>query len=192
MHVNTISKNNQPNFGAIYVQKNKYTTSQKNIINQIHNTLNKPLEKFNNQSANEFYKAKNGIDFYMENGNSEGESIYLAGYKGVRQIGTGVNEAITYRGSFSIGTYDEEHTFKVDDIEYGIKEANEQASGFLATAGLVTITFFTLILGAILGLHDKEISKDAAKPLIENIDSTANKVGTIKQDTVDLIKNTIK
>ena len=192
MYINAINNSYKPSFGVLYVQKNMYTTNQKNVINQIHDELNKHSEKFNNQAVGDFYKSNRGIDFYIEDSAKYEDSVYLAGCRGVKQIGTGIDECITYRDSFPIGTYDKEHPFKAEDIEYGIKDANKQSSGFLAIAGLVTITGLMLILMSALGLHDKKMSKEAVKPLIETIDSTAIKTNTALPDTVNLIKSVIK
>lgn len=175
MHIHTIT--NQPSFGATYVQQNKYSDKQKQIIDQIKETLSKPSEQFDNKSAEEFYKSKNKIDFFLENSVKYADSIDLAGYYGVNRAGTGVEEAITYKNSFYIGTYDENHPFKPEDIEYGIKEEEKKGWGGLAFGCLTLLATGIIFLGLILAAkQDAQNAKNAAKPLAENIDSTINKM----------------
>ena len=182
--------NNQTSFGKIYRATRIYTDSQEEVMEQIKAELRKPSEKFGNKTAEEFYKENNKMDFLLDKSKFF-NYIRLTGVYGAKQTGVGVDERYNFSDSFVIGTYDETHSFKTDDIEYSRKQARKDDLISWLYFGLVGIVAAIYMLGfAFAAKHDavtKEL-QESAKPLIENVDSLANKVkNVIPKDTI-LIK----
>jgi len=174
---------NNINFGKIYLANGVYTDNQQAVIEQIKDTLRKPSEKFNNQSAEEFYKSNYKMDFLMEN-SPTGLDIQLSGKYGAKKIGTGVSETYKFSDSFVIGVYDKAHPFRTNDIEYSRK--NSHKSNLMAL-GLFVLTGALYIFGlALAAKHDNTKNlQNVTKPLIESVDTTLNKVeNVIPKDTI--------
>ena len=190
MQVQAINTQNNKNtsFGAIFYPKNiKFNKVQEPIAETIKNALREPLQKFKGETAEGFYKSK-GYDFGIEPYWTD--SVHLTAYKGMKEIGRGVDRGYTYSDKICIGEYDQYSEFRVSDIESGIKEKKEGDSGFFAVAltGLAT-----LILCATLRGEQK--MQEATKPLIENVDSVANKAKAVKpilEDSFKLGKKVIR
>lgn len=195
---------NNINFGQIYLAKGDYTDKQKNVINQIKEELRKPSEEYGNKTAEEFYKSEYKMDFFMSDGSGKPDSlagipvdysgypdsVHLAGVWGLKHIGTGVNEMVQYGDSYGIGIYDEAHPFKTDDIETSHKEHRKNSLGFLTFgAGIVTITILGFLL--LFATRKPVQTKELSKPLIENVDSLANKAKEALPDTIKTL-NIIK
>ena len=180
---------NNINFGQIYLAKGNYTDKQKNVINQIKETLRKPSEEYGNKTAEEFYKSEYKMDFFMSNGSGKPDSIHLAGVWGLKHYGTGVNEAVQYGDSYGIGIYDEAHPFKTDDIEISHKEHRKNSWAFLTfAAGILAIEIFGLFL---FSTRKPVQTKELSKPLIENVDTLSNKAKEALPDTIKTL-NIIK
>jgi len=180
--VNT--QNNQTSFGAIFYPKNiKFNKVQEPIANAIKQAMREPLYKFKGKTAERFYKSK-GYDFGIEP--YRNHSVYLTAYKGMEETGTGVNRKYSYMDYVRIGEYGRKSDFRISDIETGIKEKTAKDLGFIAVAltGLAT-----LILCATLRGEQK--MQEATKPLIENVDSVANKAKAVLPDSTKVLK-TIK
>ena len=175
--VNT--QNNQTSFGAIFYPKNiKFNKVQEPIAETIKNALREPLQKFKGETAEGFYKSK-GLDFEIAPHSSESVSLYA--YKGMKEIGRGVDRGYKYSDKMCIGEYDKNSEFRISDIESGLKEHNGSAIGFIAVA-LTGIA--ALILCAIGKSGNSDIKRyETTKPLIENVDSVANKAKSVLPDT---------
>ena len=184
-------KNNQLNFGALYVQKHQYSDSQKNTIKQIKEAMSQPSEKFSNQSAEDFYKSK-GIDFFIESGKKGEDSISLSGYDEIKHSDTGIDEAITCKESFSIGTYNEEHPFKTDDIAKGLKEFKMFSAGNIIYSDCTTQAFAGQFFSRLFDKVLPQKSVNTTNPLNENLDSIARRASIVVQDTVKTLKSAIK
>ena len=192
MQVQVINtQNNQTSFGAIFYPKNiKFNKVQEPIAETIKNALREPLQIFKGETAEGFYKSK-GLDFEITPHSSE--SVYLSAYKGMKEIGRGVDRGYTYSDKICIGEYDQYSEFRVSDIESGIKEKKEVDSGFFAVAlfGIAAILAWTLRLST----NSEQKTQETAKPLIENVDSIANKAKAVKpilEDSFKLGKKIIK
>ena len=189
MQVQSINAyNNQPSFGAIYQPKNiNFNKVQEPIAEAIKKALREPLQKFKGETAEGFYKSK-GLDF--EIAPRSNESVSLSAYKGMKETGRGVNRGYTYSDSIRIGEYNKNSEFRVSDIEAGIKDKNTRDLGFI-TVALTAITSLLLISA----LSFKEKTQETTKPLIENVDSIANKAKAVKpilEDSFKLGKKIIK
>ena len=152
--------------------------------------MREPLQKFKGETAEGFYKSK-GLDFGIDPHSSE--SVYLSAYKGMKEIGRGVDRGYTYSDKICIGEYDQYSEFRVSDIESGIKEKKEGDSGFFAVAlfGIAAILAWTLRLST----NSEQKMQEATKPLIENVDSVANKAKAVKpilEDSFKLGKKVIR
>ena len=190
MQVQAINtQNNQTSFGAIYQPKNvNFNKVQEPIAEAIKKAMREPLQKFKGETAEEgFYKSK-GLDFEIAPHSSE--SVSLSAYKGMKETGRGVNRAHTYSDSIRIGEYNKNSEFRVSDIDAGIKDKNTRDLGFI-TVALTAITSLLLISA----LSFKEKTQETAKPLIENVDSIANKAKAVKpilEDSFKLGKKVIR
>lgn len=85
-----------------------------------------PLKKFNGQSAQDFYKLNENIDFLLENqSNNSVLSVLLKGLKNMRSKLTNnknIIRDIREENSFIIGSYNNNSKpFNIDDIEYAYK-----------------------------------------------------------------------
>ncbi len=193
MQVQAINtQNNQTSFGAIYQPKNiNFNKVQEPIAETIKNALREPLQKFKGETAEGFYKSK-GLDFEIAPHSSE--SVSLSAYKGMKEIGRGVDRRYTYSDKLYIGEYDKKSEFRVSDIGSAIKEKKRNDFGFgfaVAIVGIAAVLQFTLGLSTKLGRKTQETTK----PLIENVDSVANKakaVQPILEDSFKLGKKIIR
>ena len=177
--VNT--QNNQTSFGAIFYPKNvKFNKIQEPIANAIKQAMREPLQKFKGETAEGFYKSK-GYDFGIEP--YRNHSVYLTAYKGMEETGTGVNRKYSYMDFVRIGEYGRKSDFRISDIETGIKEKTAKDLGFIAVA-LTAIS--SLLLISALSLNKK--IQETTKPLIENVDSVANKAKSVLPDTTGVNK----
>ena len=186
MQVQAINtQNNQPSFGAIFQPKNvNFNKVQEPIAEAIKNALREPLQKFKGKTAEGFYESK-GLDFEITPYKSK--SVSLTAYKGIKEIGTGVNRRYTYLDRVYIGEYDKNSEFRVSDIDTRIKDIHKSDLGFIAVA-LTGIA--TLILCATLRGEQK--MQEATKPLIENVDSVANKAKAVLPDTTAVKTKVLK
>jgi len=185
MQVQAINtQNNQTSFGAIFYPKNiKFNKVQEPIAETIKNALREPLQIFKGETAEGFYKSK-GYDFGIEPYWTD--SVHLTAYKGMEETGTGVDRRYTYSDKLYIGEYDKKSEFRVSDIETRIKDKRKSDLGFIAVA-LTAITSVLLIAT----LSIKEKFQETTKPLIENVDSVANKAKAVLPDSTKVLK-TIK
>ena len=189
MQVQAINtQNNQTSFGAIYQPKNvNFNKVQEPIANAIKQAMREPLQKFKGETAEGFYKSK-GLDFEIAPHSSE--SVSLSAYKGMKETGTGVDRRYTYSDKLYIGEYDKKSEFRVSDIETRIKDKRKSDLGFVAVA-LTAISSLLLISA----LSFKEKTQETTKPLIENVDSVANKAKAVKpilEDSFKLGKKVIR
>jgi hypothetical protein len=175
------NQNNQTSFGAIYQPKNiNFNKVQEPIAEAIKKAMREPLQKFKGETAEGFYKSK-GLDFEITPHSSE--SVSLSAYKGMKETGRGVDKGYTYSDRLYIGEYNKNFEFRVSDIEAGIKDKNTRNLGFIAVA-LTAIS--SLLLIPTLSLNKK--TQETTKPLIENVDSVANKAKTVLPDTTGVNK----
>ncbi len=133
-------QNTKLNFGMLYKTDTKYTNNQNAIINDIKKTMEEPLQQFNGQTAENFYKNKK-YDFIAEP--DKNESVLLRGFKNLRSHGIGVNRELYADAVFTVGTFDLQNPLNVDDIKTSLKNAKKNDI-------LTTITM--LILGACISL----------------------------------------
>lgn len=186
MIVQKISANNyRPSFGDTYTSGyENFSNKQKLIIDKTLRTLRTPSETLNNKTPEQYYKEK-GIDFYMAG--YDNDTVYLEGRTGMKKIGTGADEVATYGDCFKIGVYDEQYPLKLKDIETGLKEKNFTSKAYAIPVAALIIGFFLMIAQNIS--KSKDTVKDAAKPLIENIDSVGKKAQEILPDTMKVLKS---
>lgn len=193
MQVQAVQNNNQTSFGAIYQPKNiNFNKVQEPIAQAIKKAMREPLQKFKGETAEGFYKSK-GLDFEIAPHSSE--SVYLTAYKGMRETGRGVDRGYTYSDFINIGEYDKNSEFRVSDIDSAIKEKRRNDFGFgaifTAIIGMVT----SLMLLNYLSSHSNNKMQETTKPLIENVDSVANKAKAIQpilEDSFKLGKRLLK
>lgn|GEM_PF-5423504 len=172
---------NNINFSALYLVKGDYSKEQKNVIRQIKDTLNKPSAEFNNWSATDYYKLVKGFDFFIENGVKSPNSVRLSGKWGVKYFGKGANRVEIYRDMFNIGTYSKNQPFRTDDIKTGLK--NKELTGKILNTALLLLAGTFFVLGIAMASGEAQRAKNAAKPLIENVDSLSNRVKSALSDT---------
>ena len=184
MQVQAIN-NNQPSFGAIYQPKNiNFNKVQEPIVEAIKKAMREPLQKFKGETAEGFYKSK-GLDFEIKPRSDE--SVRLYAYKGLKETGVGVNRGQTYSDSIYIGEYDKNSEFRVSDIESGIKDNNK--NNIFVLFLLAEVAIGTVIAG--WNLFTK-MSQETTKPLIENVDSVANKAKAVLPDTTAVKTKVLK
>ena len=172
-------------FGAIFYPKNiRFNKVQEPIADAITKALREPLYKFKGKTAERFYKSK-GYDFGIEPYWTD--SVHLTAYKGMEETGTGVDRRYTYSDKLYIGEYDKKSEFRVSDIETRIKDKRKSDLGFIAVA-LTAITSVLLISA----LSIKEKFYGTTKPLIENVDSVANKAKSVLPDTTGVNTKILK
>lgn len=179
------NQNNQTSFGAIFQPKNiNFNKVQEPIAEAIKKAMREPLQKFKGETAEGFYKSK-GLDFEITPHSSE--SVSLSAYKGMEETGIGVDRRYTYSDKLYIGEYDKKSEFRVSDIETRIKDKRKSDLGFIAVA-LTAITSVLLI--ATLSIKEKFYG--TTKPLIENVDSVANKAKAVLPDTTAVKTKVLK
>lgn len=192
MHIQSIGiRNNQVNFKEIYIPKGaEFNEKQSAILSSIKSELTKPLPDFEGKTAEDFYKAQ-GIDFEIAPSEFWNDSVVLTGYHGVKEIGTGKDEAITYSDSVFIGEYDENSPFKVSDIR---TQLNENANWHMGNTMILAVSAIGLLAVALITLftNNPQKVKKSVKPLIENIDNNANKANAVLSDTTKIFENGIK
>ncbi len=175
-------------FGAIYQPKNvKFNKIQEPIAEAIKKALREPLQKFKGEMAEGFYKSK-GYDFGIEP--YRNHSVYLTAYKGMEETGTGVNRKYSYMDYVRIGEYGRKSDFRISDIETGIKEKTAIDLGFIAVALTGIATF--LAYGLLGSRISEQKMQEATKPLIENVDSVANKAKSVLPDTTAVNTKVLK
>ena len=190
MQVQAVNTQNNKNtsFGAIYQPKNvNFNRVQEPIAEAIKKAMREPLQKFKGETAEGFYKSK-GFDFEIKPRSEE--TVRLYAYKGMKETGTGVDRGYTYSDRVFIGKYNKNSEFRVSDIDAGIKDKNTRDLGFI-TVALTAITSLLLISA----LSFKEKTQETTKPLIENVDSIANKAKAVKpilEDSFKLGKKVIR
>lgn len=181
------NRNKQTNFGAVYQPSNvKWNKLQKPIVSSIQKALREPLQKFNGQTAEGFYKSNKNIDFMLESDTNN--SVLVRGLKNVRSKIIGTEEIIQEESSFRIGSYDNyNNSFHVDDIEKSYKE--DKRDNILSTANFL-IVGLCIALVALNGPITKAIHK--SKPSVESVDSISNKTKTVLSDTIKTVPKILK
>ena len=165
--------NNQLSFSAIYAPKNvKFSPKQEKVCNTIKSAMREPLERFNGETAENFYKSQ-GYDFEIIPFSDD--SVYLTGYRGMREIGVGTDRAHTYSNFANIGQYDSSSVFNIDDIADGIKEKNRSDRSLAAMFLMLPLAIVTMCILSLFDNKSANKAQDVQKPLIENVDSIANK-----------------
>jgi len=189
MNIKAISSNYyKPNFRAIYVSEDtSFSERQQKIADETIKTLRTPSVTLNNKTP-EKYWSNRGINFSLEK--SDNDSVLLEGYEGARTIRTGVEEVTVYSNLFKIGIYDENHTFKPEDVQTVLKSKKKQfwIRNFLSFAGIVSLGTIAMMLSDMLTKAPSK-AQETAKPLIENVDSIANKVKEAIPDTTKVIRS---
>ena len=186
MQVQAIN-NNQPNFKAIYkTSKIKFTPKQDEVIDDIIEKLRKPSQQFDNKTPEDYYKSKEGVDFYVDNYDQNTDSVRLKGLIGAEKSKEHIEQTITYhnRDSFRVGVYDPNHKFDVNDIKAGLSE-HKQVEMSLIKLALIPIIGMA---GLIAYYFSSREQIEPAKPLIENVDTVANKAKTVLSDTIKILK----
>ena len=166
-------------FNGIYQPKYiEWTKAQEPIVNDIKKALREPSEKFNGQTAEEFYKAK-GYDFQISPHTLK--TVELTACYGLKEIGTGVDKAHTHSGSVTIGKYDGRIPFDVSDISKSFKEQRIQVMLFIPAVVMMGFAFLA-------AMFHKPINRTFEKvvPKTEVADSIAKAAG-IKSDTTKII-----
>lgn len=177
--------NNKTSFGGIFQPKNvTFNRLQKPLADKITKALREPLPEFKGKTPEKFYESK-GYDFSIEP--YFRDSVSLTAYKGMKEIGTGIDRRYTYYDRVYIGGYDKNSEFRISDVETSIKEKTTSIWGSIAVS-LAAIS--TLLLGATLAT--KQNTQEATKPLIENVDSVANKAKAILPDTTAVKTKVLK
>lgn len=187
MQVQAINTQNNKNtsFGAIYQPKNiNFNKVQEPILEAITKALREPLQKFKGKTVEGFYESK-GLDFEITPYKSK--SVSLTAYKGMKEIGTGVDRRYTYSDRVYIGEYDQNSEFRVSDIETRIKDKHKSDLAFI-TVAITAIS--SLLLISALSFKDK--FQTTTKPLIENVDSVANKAKAVLPDTTAVKTKVLK
>ena len=186
MQVQAIN-NNQPNFKAIYkTSKIKFTPKQDEVIDDIIEKLRKPLQQLDNKTPEDYYKSKEGVDFYVDNYDQNTDSVRLKGLIGAEKSKEHIEQTITYhnRDSFRVGVYDPNHRFDVNDIKARLSEQKQKEMALIKMA-LIPIIGMAMFIAFGIGIrHQTKI----AKPLIENVDSVANKAKAVLPDSTKVLK----
>ncbi len=186
MQVQTInSHNNQLSFGRIYLQKNAlWNPDQKTIASAIKKSMKEPLQKFNGQTAEKFYKSQ-GLDFKIAPHTDN--TVSLTAYKGLKSTGIGSKRKYTYSEIIRIGEYDKKSKFKISDIE---SKTKEKYTSYFELAVIFTIITFVISAFA----FQKPLSKFAERlqSKTELIDSTTNKAKTVLPDTTGVKTKVLK
>lgn len=179
------NQKNQTKFTGIYKLRNvKYNQVQDALVNSIKTAMRKPLEEFNGQTAEGFYKTKKGIDFMIRPNSAD--SVYLSGHKGLRKIGTGKDRAYaSYSESIYIGEYDKNSEFKISDIKKKIIEKNNHDKSTALCFLMLPLAFAGIMIANCFGT---KAQKETVKPLIENVSNAVNKTKAVLPDTTKILK----
>ena len=173
------NRNKQTNFCAVYQPSNvKWNRLQKPIVSSIQKAMRKPLQKFNGQTAEGFYKSNKNIDFMLEPDTNN--SILVRGLKNVRSKFVGKEHIIQEEDSFRIGVYNRNSKpFEIDDIEKGHKAAKKEDI-------LTTVNMLLIGLCMALIAFNKPIMKvmHKSKPAVEVVDSISTNIKSVISDSI--------
>ena len=184
MQVQAIN-NNQPNFKAIYkTSKIKFSPKQDEVIDDIVEKLRKPLQQLNNKTPEDYYKSKDGVDFYVDTYDQNEDSVKLKGVLGAEKSKEHIEQTITYQDSFRVGVYDPNHKFDVNDIKAGLSEYKQVEMSLIRLA-LIPIIGMAGLIAYYFSIREQI---EPAKPLIEKADTVANKAKTVLSDTIKILK----
>ena len=165
---NQSAKRKELSFGAIFQPKKvNFNKVQEPISDSIKKAMRESVEKFKGQTAERFYKSK-GLDFILSPRTSE--SVSLSAFRGLKETDGGVDKGCTFSDRIYIGEYGKNSEFRISDIEAGIKEKNRINILYRAVTLTAILTFITLSM-----ISPRKRIQGATKPLIENVDSAANK-----------------
>lgn len=171
MKLSAIS-NNQSNFKGVYSQKGaKFSESQLRTIENIKNTLGERQES---------------EDFFV--GHGKNNSVSLTKVLGLRKLGIGIESSnVTYKTQYEIGSYDEEHPFKIEDLKDGYKKWSSDMN-FLTLIILVPIVGF--LLPFFIGMKNPKVGAEQLnKNKIEILDTLKS---NLSKDTLNLTKRFVK
>ena len=182
-------QNNSTSFGAVYrMSLIKFTPKQNEVIDEIVKTLREPMPELDNQTPEDYYKSKNGIDFSIDNNNQNDDSVFLKGVLGAKDLKNKRRKAISYQNSFDIGVYSPEHKFDINDIESGLSGYKQKERNIIKMALIPIIG-----IAALIGIYIcKKPANPKTEPLIETMDSISSKAKTVLQDAVKINTNSFK
>ena len=169
---------NHTNFHGIYRTENsKFSPIQKKIASSIVKSLQKPLSALNGETAENFHKMNNSIDFVI--GAGKRDSVILNGVRGAIIKNVDNHKTISYKHPILIGEYSRINSFEPDDIVKSLNqyEKTESRKG-LMYFGLLIGMLFMLWFGAKVDQIDKNNNTEQK---IEKFDSIQS-----NQDTLEL------
>ena len=107
-----------------------------------------------------------------------------------REIGTGTERSYTYSNQINIGEYNINSEFRLSDLEKEGKIKQRDETAFIS---IISLFIVSTILFLVNGFKDnKNITKENARHLIENVDSIRSSVvngeGKVLKDTAAFLK----
>ena len=187
MQVSSINNyNNQPKFSALYKPQGvQYNEAQERIFKTIKETFQKKSSKFNGESAEDFYKSKEKLDFIIEP--EQSDVLRVDAYKRLRERGIGIDKYHTYDSSFVVGRYNESNPFQLGDVDKSLKVYNVNQSAATISMLLLGLIPLTLLPWY---THQNKI-KQESKPIVETVD-TAVQTAKAKVPAFDTVVNVLK
>lgn len=176
MQVKSITnQNRQPKFDGIYQPQNaNFNKVQRSVANSIKKSMRKPVQNFNGETSECFYK-KRGFDFLLSPTKNDTVTLHCI----EDAVPKGEN-SLSYSGIFKIGTYGAKNKFNKSNINKKIEQRNNNK--ILANNIMVGLLIIGLYgAAAVASLNKRQPAR--TKQLIEKIDGVANNAKDLIPDT---------
>ena len=159
---------NKPSFNSIYSDKGAiFSKSQLRTIENIKTTLG---------------DKKDTNDFFVSSGNIK-DSVSLSKVIGLKTIGVGINsDTVTWTAQYKVGTYNEEHPFKIEDLKKADKKETLNILSQISLLAIPIVGFLFCLLTnpkATIGYNPKPKTE-----LIQKADTLIQKADTLKTNLI--------
>ena len=160
-------------FKGVYSKKGTaFSESQLRTIDNIKTTLGDKKEK---------------MDFFVSHGDRK-DAVSLSKVVGMKPLGTGVeSDNVTWMTQFEVGTYDENHPFKIEDLKTSEKKWSNNNWGLIAVMCVAITAMLLMAVGRVRTLVH-QTNTEAKMELVNKVDSLMQKVDTLKNNMVKKIK----
>lgn len=164
--------NSATNFKGIYSNKGvSFSNSQLRTIENIKETLGDKQET---------------MDFFVGHGLIQ-NTVNLSRVVGMKKLGVGIHSNnVTWKEQYEIGTYDEEHPFKIEDLKIADKKQTSNLLWGLSLFALPIIGFIFCLFAnpkVTIGYEPK-----VKNELIQKTDSLKQKADTLKNGLLKTLK----
>ena len=129
---------------------------------------------------------KETSDFFVSKGRKK-DTVFLSKVIGLKSTGVGVDSnTVTWSAEYEVGTYNEEHPFKIEDLKRADKKESANILYQIAVLAIPIAGFLFCLLAnpkSTVGLEQKTKTE-----LIQGVDSLLHKVDTLKNNLIKNIK----